>query len=588
MTEYRAPLRDIRFAMGAVDGLERLRAEPLFAELSADVVAAVLDEAARFAESELAPLYRSADRHAPTLVDGQVRVDPGMRAAYVEFARAGWIGLTAPREYGGQALPNWLAVPVAELWRSANLAFALCPMLAQSAIEALLRHGSPEQQAGYLPKLVSGEWTATMNLTEPQAGSDLGLIETMAIPDGGHYRIKGKKIFITWGDHDLTDNILHFVLARVRGAPAGVKGISMFAVPKVLSASDGSRGARNDVATLALEHKLGIHGSPTCVLSFGEGTGAIGYLVGGEGQGLQCMFTMMNRARLAVGVEALGVAERAYQQALRYARERVQGVPLGRSERGPIIGHPDVRRMLLTMKAGIAGMRGLAYTTAAVLDLAAADAAADARAALLTPIVKGWCSELAQELVTLGLQVHGGVGYIEETGVAQPFRDVRITTIYEGTTGIQAGDLVRRKILSDRGRAALGLLEDVAAWLRVARASQSLPAGVVERFAHATAVVERAVRFVLDQERIDPLLAGTAAVGLLLSFGTLLGGWHTAREAAASGDPAFADGNERAWLDARVALASFYAEHLLPRVDAYVATVLAGSASVMQFPEELF
>lgn len=575
MTDYRAPLRDIRFALQAGGGLERLNAVPGYRELTAEVADAVLDEAARFAEAELAPLYRAGDRHGVRLENGRVRTAPGFAKAYAELARAGWVGLSAPPEVGGQGLPSWLAVPVAEIWRGANLAFALCPMLCQSAIEALLRHGSPELNAAYLPKLVSGEWTATMNLTEPQAGSDLGLIETYAVRDGDRYRLTGRKIFITWGDHDLTDNILHFVLARVRGAPPGVKGLSMFVVPKLKPAAGGGYEP-NEVVTVSIEEKLGIHGSPTCVLSYGDGAGAVGELVGAEGDGLKCMFTMMNRARLAVGVEALGVAERAYQQALRYAREREQGVAPGYAERGPIVRHPDVRRMLLTMKAAIAGMRGLAYSAALALDLAA-EPAGEARAAFLTPVVKGWCSEVGQEVASLALQVHGGAGYIEETGAAQPFRDVRITSIYEGTTGIQANDLVKRKILGDGGAAAAALIAELRDWLHVDR---PLPAGVAARLAAAAAAVERAVHFVIERDAAEPALAGTAAVSLLLALGTLLGGWSVAREACTDtvADPA--------WRDSRKALAAFYAEHLLPRVETYTAIVLAGSASVMRFPEE--
>jgi alkylation response protein AidB-like acyl-CoA dehydrogenase len=570
----------MRFAMRAVGGLERLSSQPRFRDLTADVAHAVLDEAARFAETKLAPLYRVGDRRGVTLVDGHVRTAPGFREAYAEFARAGWVGLAAPPEVGGQGLPSVLGVPVAEIWRGANLAFALCPMLTQSAIEALLRHGTPDLRAIYLPKLVSGEWTATMNLTEPQAGSDLALIETVAVSRGDHYRLTGRKIFITWGDHDLADNIVHFVLARVRGAPPGVKGLSMFVVPKLLPGRAGAAGEPNDISVVSIEDKLGIHGSPTCVLSYGERAGAVGYLVGEEGQGLQCMFTLMNRARLAVGVEGLGVAERAYQQALGYARERVQGIAFGRSDRGPIVDHPDVRRMLLTMKAAIAGMRGVAYSAALAVDLADDDPPAAARAALLTPIVKGWCTELAQEVATLGLQVHGGAGYIEETGAAQPFRDVRITTIYEGTTGIQANDLVKRKILGDGGTAAVALLRELREWLR---AAPTLPGDVAARLALAAGAVEGGVLFVVEHEPTDPALAGTAAVSLLLAFGTLLGGWHLAREAAAT-----ARGDEDlAWLAARRALATFYSEHLLPRVDAHIAVVRAGSASVMRFPEQL-
>jgi alkylation response protein AidB-like acyl-CoA dehydrogenase len=577
MPEYRAPLREQRLAMTAVGGLPRVNQLARHRELTEDLVDGVLEEAARFAERELAPLYRSADREGAILADGRVRTAAGMAAAYAEFIRGGWIGVAAPAEHGGQALPNWLAVPVSEIWRGANLSFALCTMLTQAAIEALARHGNASLQSVYLPKLVSGEWTATMNLTEPQAGSDLAAISTLAVPEGDHFRVRGKKIFITWGDHDLTDNIVHLVLARTPGSEPGVKGISMFLVPKHLPTAARAPGERNDVRTVSLEHKLGIRGSPTCVLSYGESEGAVGYLVGALGDGLACMFTMMNRARVAVGVEALGVAERAYQQARTYARERVQGVPIGERERAPIVRHPDVRRMLLTMKAALAGMRGLAYSAALAIDEAEedGDGRASARAALLTPIVKGWCSEIAQEVASMALQVHGGAGYIEETGAAQPFRDVRITTIYEGTTGIQASDFVRRKLAADGGAAAADLLREIEEWLR--EAGPVLAPGAVAALERAVRLVQSATRDLLAASERDPAAMGTASVYLLLAYGTVLGGWHVARQALAAGA---AD----AWGRARAALLAVYVDHLLPRVDWYVAAGRAGSASVMDFP----
>jgi alkylation response protein AidB-like acyl-CoA dehydrogenase len=577
MADYRVPVEEMRAALAALSGLERLHAEGLHADLTEDLLDAVLDEAARFAEQELAPLYRSADLKGATLADGRVRSPDGFREAYAKFVQAGWAGISAPPAYGGQGLPNLVSVPIAEMWRQANLAFALCPMLSQSAVEALNRHGSESLKAVFLPKLATGEWAGTMNLTEPQAGSDLASIETLAVPDDGRFRINGRKIFITWGDHDLTENIVHFVLARTPGAPAGVKGISLFVVPKFLPGPDGSLGERNEVTTVSLEHKLGIHGSPTCVLSYGGDRGAAGYLVGAEHEGLACMFTMMNRARLAVGVEALGVAQRAYGQALAYARERVQGVAPGRSERGPIIGHPDVRRMLLAMKSAVAAMRALAYSAAIDIDLGEGGVPAAAeRASLLTPIVKGWCSELSQEVVSLGLQVHGGAGYIEETGAAQPVRDVRITAIYEGTTGIQANDLLKRKIIADGGRALFALLAE----LRGSLAGAIVDEGLSKPLRRAADDVERAVRFVLAEHWEDPALAGAVGVNMLLGLGVTLGGWRLALQAAHAGP------GDRA--TAERALARFYAEHWLPRNAAYCGTVLAGSAGVMGLPEERF
>ncbi len=572
MPDYRVPVEDMRSALAGLGGLERLHAAGLHRDLTQEIIDAVLEEAARFAELELGPLYRSADRCGATLEDGRVRTAQGMREAYAKFAAAGWVGVAAPPAFGGQGLPNVVAVPVAEMWRQANLAFALCPMLTQSAIEALLRHGNEALQSVFLPKLVAGEWTGTMNLTESQAGSDLAAIKTVATPDGERYRLRGRKIFITWGDHDFTDNIVHFVLARTSGAPEGIRGLSLFLVPKRLPMADGALGALNDVTTVSLEHKLGIRASPTCVLSYGDGDGAVGYLVGRLHDGLSCMFTMMNRARLAVGVEALGVAERAYRQASAYAHERVQGVAPGGSQRVPIIEHPDVRRMLLVMKAELTAMRALAYSTALEIDLAqdgAGDPSAVARASLLTPVVKAWCSETAQEIVSLALQVHGGAGYIEETGAAQPMRDVRITTIYEGTTAIQANDFVRRQLAGDGGRAAFDLLAEIRAELDAGRDS-----ALAARFRSAIEELERCARFVLERQHQDPALSGAIGVNLLLAFGNVLGGVHCWRQAARSSPERAADGPK--W-----GLARFYAEQLLPRASALCASVLAGSEGIM-------
>ncbi|HEX5421264.1 MAG TPA: acyl-CoA dehydrogenase [Gammaproteobacteria bacterium] len=589
---YHAPMREIRFVLETLGGLARLR--ELGAPEAPDdaLAAAVLDEAARFAEQELAPLYRLADERGAAWADGRVQMAPEIVSAYRRFAEAGWPGMTAPAEHGGQALPEVLGIPAAEMWRSANLAFALCPMLTRSAIEALVEHGSSALKARYLPKLVSGEWTGTMNLTEPQAGSDLAAIETRAEPRAGHYLLRGRKIFITWGDHDLAENIVHLVLARSGPPGSGHRGLSLFAVPKFLPAEDGGPGERNDIVTVSLEHKLGIRGSPTCVLSYGDGGGAVGHLVGAEGEGLACMFTMMNRARLAVGVEGLGLAERAYQQARAYARERVQGKPPGADRAAPIWRHPDVRRMLLLMKAATEAMRWLAYTAALESDFAArapdtaVAARAAARVALLTPIVKGWCTELAQEVVSLGVQVHGGAGYIEDTGAAQILRDARITTIYEGTTGIQALDLARRKLLGDEGRTAFALCAEIGAWCEERRSADALPRPVARGLAEGLRLVDEALRFLLARHREDPSLAGAVSFNMLMLFGTVLGAWSHAR-AAAEADrrlSSAADG-ERGFLEAKRATAVFYAEHLLPRARAYAAAVMAGSEGIMAIDE---
>jgi alkylation response protein AidB-like acyl-CoA dehydrogenase len=587
--DYRAPLREMRFVLEGLHGLERLRALGAVDLPDDETCAAIFEEAARFAAHVLAPTYRLADERGVRFADGRVTLAPEIVAAYARFMEAGWAGVAAPAEYGGEALPQMIGTPVAEMWRSANLAFALCPMLGQSAVEALLAHGSEEIKARFLSKLVSGEWTATMNLTEPQAGSDLAAIETRAERRGDHYLLHGRKIFITWGDHDLTENIVHIVLARTGPEAAGHRGLSMFVAPKRLVRDDGSLGERNDITTVSVEHKLGIRGSPTCVLSYGDAGGAVAFLVGEEGQGLACMFTMMNRARLAVGVEGLAMAERAYQKARAYALERVQGRPPAGTT--SIAGHPDVRRMLLIMKSATEAMRWTAYGAALDLDIAEwhpdprAAARAGERVALLTPIVKGWCTELAQEVVSLGLQVHGGAGYIEESGAAQLLRDARITTIYEGTTGIQALDLVRRKIIADEGRSVLVLLGEISAWCETHKAAAALRPPIVQSLVEAVGLAEQSVRSVLERHGDDPALAGAVSVNLLMLLGTVLGGFGHCRAAHAAAQRGAASEEEREFLDAKSVTAAFYAEHLLPRTRAYCASILAGSGSMMALSE---
>jgi alkylation response protein AidB-like acyl-CoA dehydrogenase len=590
--EYRAPLSEMRFVLSALGSLERLRRSGGADVPDDETAEAVLRAAARFAEQELAPLYRVADQYGAVVAGGRVTVAPEIVAAYARFVEAGWPALTGPAEYDGQAQPQALAVPVGEMWRAANLAFALCPMLGQSGVEALFEHGSPDLKRRFLPKLVSGEWTAAMNLTEPQAGSDLGAVQTRAERRGDHYLLKGRKIFITWGDHDLAPNIVHFVLARTGSPDSGHRGLSLFVAPKFLVSETGELGARNDITTVSIEHKLGIRGSPTCVLGYGDGGGAVAHLVGAEGRGLACMFTMMNRARLSVGVEGLGIAERAYQKARAYARERVQGRSPEGDSNVPIWRHPDVRRMLLWMKAATEAMRWVAYEAAAEVDTAArhadrqAASRAAARAALLTPIVKAWCTEIAQEVVSLGLQVHGGTGYIEDSGAPQLLRDARITTIYEGTTGIQALDLVRRKILGDDGRSAFELLDEIAEWCNAHKTDAALPPPVVQALAEALRSLEQSMRFVLERHADDPALAGAVSVNLLMLWGLVLGAWGLARAVdAANARLARAEPSERPFLEAKRATAVFYAEHLLPRAQSYAASVLAGSACVMALDE---
>src|SRR5579862_2319855 len=465
---YRAPLREMRFVLEELLDAGSLAASPALADYSNELARSVLEEAGRFAETVLDPLNRSGDTEGARWTPEGVRTAPGFREAYQQFVAGGWPGLGAEPQYGGQEVPRVLVNAVGEFWGSACLAFKLGPMLTHGAVHALELCGSQAQKQLYLPKMVSGEWTGTMVLTEPQAGSDLGQVRTRAVTAGDHYRLFGQKIFITWGDHDLTANTIHMVLGRIEGAPAGVKGISLFIVPKWRVNPDGSLGERNDVRCLSIEHKLGIHASPTCVLAFGEKQGAIGYLIGEGGRGLEYMFIMMNSARLSVGSEGYAVGERAFQRAAEWARTRIQGSPpvAAASERVPIIHHPDVKRMLLTMKAQTEASRALTLYGAFQFDIAehGADAAlrnsAQARGELLTPIIKGWCTETANEVAAIGLQVHGGMGFIEETGAAQYVRDVRITTIYEGTTGIQSNDLIGRKLARDRGAAMSALIAD--------------------------------------------------------------------------------------------------------------------------------
>ncbi len=584
MAGYRAPLQEIQFWLG----LQRQAnsADPADGiALSDEDVSAVLEEAARLAEEILDPLYRLADEQGVELADGQVRLPPQIKDAYAQFIESGWSGLSADAEYGGQGLPHALATAVNEIWKSANLAFSLCPMLTQAAVEALHGHGSEDLRNRFLPKMIAGDWTGTMNLTESQAGSDLGALRATAVREGDHYRLKGRKIFITWGDHDLAENIIHLVLARVPESPPGVRGISMFVVPKILVNEDGSLGEPNEVTTVSIEDKLGIHGSPTCALNYGDDKGAIAYLVGEENEGLRYMFTMMNSARLAVGVEGLALAERAYQQALAYAFERVQGSRPSDDAPAVIFEHPDVRRMLMLMKAGTDSMRALSYAAAAGLDEIATDSgnatATLDRVSVLTPIVKGWCTELCQELASIGVQVHGGVGYVEETGAAQILRDSRITTIYEGTTGIQANDLVGRKLIGDGGVAVNALFDDVE---RCLPALDSAGAQLVTTHAalgRGLQAAREVTAALLEGHEADPDFAGAAAVNFLMLMGTLLGGWQLALGASAAAAQLGAEEQDRALLESKLVTSEFFAEHFMPRIEAYRASAMTGSRTVM-------
>ena len=584
---YRAPLRELAFVMHELIGEDRLSACPAYAEYSRDIADAVLEEAARFAEEVLEPLYKSGDQEGARWTEEGVRTPAGWREAYKAFIEGGWASLRAATEHGGQDMPLLLSTAVEEIWASANLAFKLCPMLTQGATEALQLRGSPDQQARFLPRMVSGEWTGTMNLTEPQAGSDLGSLKCRAVRDGSQFRLFGQKIFITWGDHDFTENVIHLVLARIEGAPEGVRGISMFIVPKILVNEDGSLGEHNDVECISIEHKLGIHASPTCVMAYGQKDGAIGYLVGDENRGLECMFIMMNAARLSVGLEGYAMSERAFQQAYEWARTRVQGRPPGWSgrEAPTIIHHPDVRRMLLTMKSQTEAMRALALYTAAQLDLAKAhpDEAVRKRCAargdLLIPVVKACSTETGIEIASLGIQVHGGMGYVEESGAAQILRDVRICTIYEGTTGIQSNDFLGRKIARDGGEAIRELIAEIRSDLEGSDASGKL--------SQAVAALEQAVKSVLERITSEPQSGFAVSVPLLKLAGIVAGGWllaksaHIARGKLASGDV------DTEFLHGKLATARFYQDQIMPQAQSLASIVQEGAASVIEVDEHL-
>ncbi len=595
MAEYVAPLRDMKFVIEELSDLEGVRSLPGLEEATPDLVDAVLSEAGKFARNVLSPINREGDLAGARRENGGVVTAPGWKEAYRAFVDGGWASLSFDPAYGGQGLPWLVSAAVQEMQKSANLAFGLCPMLTQAAVEAIYHHGSEAQKSCYLEKLVSGEWTGTMNLTEPQAGSDLAAVKTVAEPAGDHYLLKGQKIFITYGEHDLAENIVHLVLARTPGSPEGVKGISLFIVPKYIPNADGSPGERNDVHCVSLEHKLGIHGSPTAVLAYGDKDGAVGYLVGEENQGLAYMFTMMNLARHAVGVEGYALAERAYQKALGYARERVQGRdPKNPGERAAIIRHPDVRRMLMDMKSQVEAMRAVGLIAAGAMDKLhrAVDTGVrdDARrwVDILTPIVKGWSTEVGNQLTSVGLQVHGGMGFIEETGAAQYYRDARITQIYEGTTGIQANDIAGRKLLRDGGELARWTL---ARFRADADALTSIDsdeaAGLHEAMESALNQLEASVDTMLSAGKSDAPRAMAVSVPYLMQFGYVAGAWAMIRAYAAaqrhldsgSDDPFYRD---------KQRTAVYYVRHVLPQAAACHARIVAGGDPVVDVPDEWF
>ncbi len=596
MREYTAPLRDMLFVLREIAPLEEVARLPGCEDASLELAETILKEAGKFASSVLSPLNVVGDREGARWRDGEVVTASGWREAYRQFTADGWNSLTSDPAHGGQGLPRLLSALVDEMWNGANLSFALCPMLTRGAVEAIELRGSEALKRTYLAKLVSGEWTGTMVLTEPQAGSDLASVRTRAVPQGdGTYRLEGQKIFITYGEHDLTPNIVHLVLARTPDAPEGVKGISLFVVPKFLPAADGSPGARNDVRCVSLEHKLGIHASPTAVMAFGDQGGATGWLVGEENRGLEYMFIMMNAARYLVGIEGVGVSERAYQRALDYARERLQGTELGsRSrEKVAIIRHPDVRRMLMLMKSRTEAMRAVASVAAAAMDTARLHPdegqrqRSQAFVDLMIPIVKGWSTETAVDIASLGVQVHGGMGFVEETGAAQHLRDARITPIYEGTTGIQAADLVGRKVARDGGQA----IREVIARMRevegeLGRRDSAPLAAIGARLRDGVGALERAVQFVLSTYATDVRRASVGAVPFLELFGTVAGGWQMGRAALVAHQRLGEGQGDAGFHRAKLCTARFYADHVLARAPGLALTVVEGAEGALAIEDD--
>ena len=594
---YQAPVKDMLFDIEHLANIEEIASIPGFEDAGLETAQAVLEECARFNEGVVAPLNHEADKVPSSLAGNQVTTSKGFKEAFKQYAEGGWQGLQHPADFGGQGLPKTIGAACGEILNAANLSFALCPLLTDGAIEALLTAGSDELKATYLEKLVSGEWTGTMNLTEPQAGSDLALVRTRAEPQpDGTYRVFGTKIFITYGEHDMADNIVHLVLARVQGAPEGVKGISLFVVPKFMVGKDGALGDRNDVYCVSIEHKMGIKASPTAVLQFGDHGGAVGYLVGEENRGLEYMFIMMNAARYAVGVQGIAVSDRAYQKAVAYAKERVQSRPVDGSVKGSatIIHHPDVRRMLMTMRALTEGCRAMATAAAAAYDAAHhhPDAAVreqnQAFYEFMVPLVKGYSTESSLEVTNLGVQVHGGMGFIEETGAAQYYRDAKILTIYEGTTAIQANDLVGRKTTRDGGQAAKAIAAQVEKTEQALAASGSADAkAVADHLAEARQAFLDVVGFMVENGKADPNAAYAGSVPYLMLTGNLVAGWQLGRSLLAA-EQALKAGQDKAFMQAKIATARFYAEHILTRARATRDAIVGGAQSVMALPTDAF
>jgi len=593
MTPYNAPTNEINFVLNEVLGMQSISQLPGFEDATPDMVSAIVDEAARFFGEVLAPSNKLADQQGCKLDGTTVITAPALDGIYRQVVDAGWPSLAGDPNYGGQGLPQLLSFAVDEMSQSANMAFSLCALLTRGVIAALAKHGSDEQKSNILPKLISGQWTGTMNLTEPQAGSDLAAVRTKAEPSGDHYLISGQKIYITWGDHEYTDNIIHLVLARTPNAPEGVKGISLFIVPKFIINEDQSLGDRNDVYCVGLEHKLGIHASPTCSLSFGDKGGAVGYMIGEENQGLVYMFSMMNHARLSVGLQGVAVSERAYQQAAAFAKQRVQGSVPGKLN-ATIINHPDVRRMLMQMRSMTEASRALAYSSMAHEDTAdktvepETSAYHHRRVNLLTPLVKGWCTEIAMEITSLGVQIHGGMGFVEETGAAQHMRDARILPIYEGTNGIQALDLVGRKIGADQGLAAAELIEQWSETLEEVRAQGQQLSPIARALNEAIEACKTCIETLLANSAEDWSATGSAAYNILMLMATTAAGALMAKSAVAATRLVAAGEGSPGFNSSKITTVIFFSQHILPRTGAYLAAANAGSGAIMALDESAF
>ena len=597
---YRAPVKDMLFVMKELAGIDAVATLPGHEDAGYDTAVAVLEESARFTEGVVAPLNWEGDKNPSSFKDGVVTTTPGFKAAFRQFGEGGWQGLQHPARFGGQGLPKLIHAACSEMVNSANLSFALCPLLTDGAIEALLTAGTPEQQATYLPKMIDGSWTGSMNLTEPQAGSDLSAVRTRAEPQpDGSYKIFGTKIYITYGEHDMAENIVHLVLARVAGAPEGVKGISLFICPKFMVKADGSLGARNDVHCVSIEHKLGIKASPTAVLQYGDHGGAVGFLIGHENRGLEYMFIMMNAARYGVGVQGIALAERAYQKAVGYARDRVQSRPVDGSlpKAGAIIHHPDVRRMLMTMRAHTEGCRTMALVAAAAFDAAHAHPDAEARREnqafyeFLVPLVKGLSTEMSLEVASLGVQVHGGMGFIEETGAAQFLRDAKILSIYEGTTAIQANDLVGRKTARDGGAVAHAIAAQIESTEGALKARSSMASQTMaQRLGAARRAFQDVVAFVAGHIKAQPNAVFAGSVPYLMMAGTTVAGWQMARALMAAEDALASPqaDTDIDFMQAKIATARFYGDHILNKVPGVRDSIVEGAESVTALALESF